>query len=233
MNRSRRWLVIWAIASVLWIGFLILRSWADIAPAFSEIKITHVEVPTEIVDRTAGSLHQDMSPPGGKPSRETFDFPKYLNVPADRKLSPDEALFKEARQMFPSFEGKSDQVLVDHVWQAAQRSAGQLADRQRDRAEGALIVAVLRSVLLPLVVLLASSVTVWLLHKFLPPPYARKVIAVSVIWVMASIAWSAIQEDSLRYALADRYTLQHFLPPIVVVLAAVIWAWASRTPKDG
>jgi hypothetical protein len=71
----------------------------------------------------------------------------------------------------------------------------------------------------------------WNLRKYLPSeltPYTKKVIVASAVWIMGAICWFMIEEG-----LDDgENVLVYILPPLVLIVAAILWKWANKSPTD-
>ena len=76
----------------------------------------------------------------------------------------------------------------------------------------------------------------WGLRKYLPSeltPYTKKVIATSAVWVMGAIFWFMIDEGrDIDEVFKHRHVLVYILPPLVLIVAAVLWKWANKSPTD-
>jgi hypothetical protein len=217
----RRLLLTWAVLSLLWVGGIAALAWNEVTTLNKEMKMDTIHISGE-PDTSSGD----------KSYLSVFTH-CFIKKYSTKKLEPGSMELTAARDCFPSFDDKSDAVFSDHLWGLIEI---EVADRRyslESRAEKIPTMAVIAG-LIPSVSILALGL---LIGKYPPSqltPYTKKVIAIAITWVMSAGAWALISEEGDIYDafLDGEYSLLFFSPPVVFVLAAVLWSWANRTSVD-
>ena len=77
----------------------------------------------------------------------------------------------------------------------------------------------------------------WMVYRYIPnqlTPYIKKTIAIALIWIMAVGTWMHFFGKEFFYEYSDKDYMGQFIffPPVLIIIAAILWRWASRTPHD-
>jgi hypothetical protein len=214
---------LWFVLSIIWIAVLASEVWEvrDLIGATTK-KIVNVSIETEVnteVDKT-----------------NPFLMGEYMDLPFKKPVR-DSAVFKEARTRFPSKSALSDDDFSLFLWNKISEAAKYKRRwRQRDidvanaRLRGLLILGPV----IPLLAFLLMLAVRWHLRKFPISQYStytKKVIAAVVTWELAAYAWIVMfnENGNFEYAFENAYSTFYLLPPIVIVVGAVLWRWANRS----
>jgi hypothetical protein len=77
----------------------------------------------------------------------------------------------------------------------------------------------------------------WMVNRFLPNQftlYTKKTIATALIWVLAVGTWAHFFGEDFFYGDGEEYFMEQFIffPPVVIIIVAILWRWATRTPNE-
>ncbi len=90
-------------------------------------------------------------------------------------------------------------------------------------------------ILLPIFLLLLLVFPIgWLIKTYIPnqlSTYTKKTIAIALIWIMGGGIWAWFFGDDLFYGM-DELVQFILFPPIVIIIAAMLWRWATRNPTE-
>jgi hypothetical protein len=228
---KRKLLVAWGVLSVIWIGFGWVQEGEKLSPLLSGINISHVTVATETsyFDDKRSWL-QEKSPTG------KYEHKNYLKLPVI-KLEPDGNVIVKARKYFPSFDDKTNAEFSEYLWAIVDQKAGTVRANEKshliERAKEVGMIVTLP----PVGVLVLGFLIGGVLRKYPPnqlSPYTKKTIAIALIWIIVVGTWTHFFGEDFFYEYSEKdYMVQFiFFPPIIIIIAAMLWRWATRTPNE-
>jgi hypothetical protein len=235
----------WGVLSILWITAIAGKAWIDYASRVND-NIWEVLLDVEI-DVPRAATDEDFTLEPGK-----IDWDQVLeamteeeltgkNIPRHwfsiEQLKPDSIELAQARKNFPSLKGMTNSEFSDHLWSLVQRKAMERRARKMEAFKGRVLSEYIPLIVIALISTLSfGSLIAWGIRKYPPnqlTPYAKKVIVASAVWVMGAISWFMIEEGGdLDDVLGYEYVLVYILPPLVLIVAAILWKWASKLPSE-
>ena len=214
---------LWFVLSIIWIAVLAHEVWKN--------RDSIGGTPKEVVSVL---IRTEVDPEGNKSG--TFDFGHRIRIQV-KKPVPSSEIFKKYRTLFPSKDSLSDDEFSIFLWNIISEAANDSLEwRQQkiDAANRGVVLAMVFGLAIPLIGFLLMLSVRWYLRKFPISQYSaytKKVIAAVVTWELAAYAWIVMFNEYGRFedAFDDDYAAFYMLPPIVIVVGAVLWRWANRS----
>ena len=229
---NKKLLIGWGVLSILWV-----TSMGNILTDFDE---NIYDLETVILNVEIGSprvkKHEDSA---YKSKKLDFSGLHWFSI---KRLKPDSTELSKAKNKFPHLKGMTNSEFSDHLWGLVQREAIENLAQRKESFESRRLSKYISSVVIPpTTVFILGSILVWGLRKYPPrawnlrkylpselTPYTKKVIVASAVWIMGAICWFMIEEG-----LDDgENVLVYILPPLVLIVAAILWKWANKSPTD-
>ncbi len=210
-------LLAWFLVSVLWCSVIAFSAWPKVSILINNSFDIETAVPV----------------PGAIIQTEIEDTPS-LVVPA-QPILPGSPALEAARQYYPSFTHKTDEVFSDHLWKLVTETFAKKNRQIHSTAKDNLVKYVSIGALPPIMVLVTGLLmrSVARKHPISQLPVStRKTIVVSIIWVMMAAAIVLIFGDSLFYDEQEEL-LFIALPPIIFVIGSLLWRWAGKGEPNG
>ncbi len=234
---NKKLLIGWGVLSILWV-----TSMGNILTDFDEniydleTVILNVEIGSPRVKKYEDSAY--------KSKKLDFSGLHWFSI---KRLKPDSTELSKAKNKFPHLKGMTNSEFSDHLWGLVQREAIENLAQRKESFESRRLSNYISSVVIPpTAVFILGSIIVWGLRKYPPrawnlrkylpselTPYTKKVIATSAVWVMAAISWFMIEEGGdLGDVFEYEHVLAYILPPLVLIVASVLWNWANKPPAS-
>jgi hypothetical protein len=224
----RRLLLTWVVLSLLWVGYMAKVGWDSYNWQYEVIE--DVSIQTEVDSALYKSINKEKS--DADKMWDALKCGSMFGETSIEKLEPGSAELTAARKCFPSFGDKSDATFSNHLRSLIRAEVAAIRSSRSWNVEQSLWWGATLGLIPPAIVLLP----VLLIRKYLPnpkSPHTKKFIAISLIWMISVGAWALISEGGdFSDAFEAEYLLLSILPPIVLIVAAVLWKWANRTPGE-
>lgn len=221
-------MIVWAILSVAWIGFLGEEAWEH---------RHHVSGEPEPV--TEVTIRPDFTASTGEDVFDVFDreHEKSMRVSVE-KSEPGSDVFRLARKNFAedvNARGLNDEEFAEFIWEkvlSAKHFKEEFRQRRIDIANARASNLVTLGLIGPLALFGLMRFGRWHLGRFPPAQYSihvRRGLAIATMWMMGAVTWAFIEEGDLYYALSNAYFPLFFAPPLVIVVSFLLWSWANKS----
>ena len=226
-NRRRRFIKIWTILFVIWLGAWGWDTWDRAGPYLWPTE-AQISIETERIDENGFLTYE----PDGTPRKSRVS----VRVP-DKKLSPGGNELTKLRAYFPTYSDRSDKEFSQYIWELTQTEKAEARIRRIETGERILVRNVVLVLLPAIVILLVGGSIIGLMRRYAPnglSVFIKRVMVLAILWIICAITWVTEKQENgdLEDAFDEQYLVLYVVPPIILIVGAVLWKWASRPPLD-
>ena len=238
---SKKLLIGWGVLTILWIIGVSFKGWYDYGGLLkNDIEEVRLDVEKVVPRASTNNSNRNSRNIDYNLYGEILDALKGKTITREwfsaKKLHPNSPQLAQVRNNFPSMKGMTDLEFSDHLWSMVKKESIKVRVRRSEEFKDRMLTEVTPLLIIPPIVALISalcfgSLITWGLRKYPPSeltPYTKKIIVASVVWIMGTISWFKVEEG-----LDDgEYVLVYILPPLLLIVASVLWKWANKSPTD-